>query len=58
MCDKSCPDFGKCEKCRHGEKTGKRIECRIGDRRGPHSRCFTCRKEDRCKRARKGGETT
>ena len=22
MCDKSCPDFGKCEKCRHGEKTG------------------------------------
>ena len=56
MCDKSCPDFGKCEKCRHGKKTGKRIECRIGDRRGPHSRCFTCRKEDRCKRARKGGE--
>lgn len=50
MCNKECPVFGKCENCRHGKKEGKTLICRIGDRRGRHSRCFSCRKADRCKK--------
>lgn len=50
-CPDTCPHLGKCLACTRSEvKRGIVLRCKAGDRRGPHTRCFTCQKADRCKR--------
>lgn len=53
MCDSKCRRFGKCSECEKSKKEKNYLVCTIGDRRGPHSRCFTCKRLAGCKRAKK-----
>ncbi len=52
MCDSKCKRFGKCLECHKSKKEHDRLICTIGDRRGPHSQCFTCKRVERCRKAK------
>lgn len=52
MCDAKCRRYGKCAECEKSKKEKNYLVCTIGDRRGPHSRCFTCKRLATCKKAK------
>lgn len=56
MCDKDCRRFGKCKECQKSKMERGYLICTIGDRRGTHGRCFTCKRLEKCKKAKGAAE--
>ncbi|WP_298028798.1 hypothetical protein [uncultured Dysosmobacter sp.] len=56
MCDKDCRRFGKCKECQKSKVERGYLICTIGDRRGTHGRCFTCKRLEKCKKAKEAAE--